>query len=1380
LVNYGMAFDAAIQAPNMTVASLETRFHATGAPQVNTATFRVAAIHMTDATIHQSVNMGGAYRPVQAVIGKPNTDIICKANIACIDLRNANDINDTSWKMPDIDIGGPTGTVIVNAAGNLQVFSVDHPAQGVNTAADFEQSFNFKAFDATVSVKQEACPVEGMAEEIVAVIKGEATIGLPSLSDGAGNAGESAGGLDGDTPSLQVSFMLCQSKFREAMLFFDASPPGIPAGASGMIIESLGGKVTAGDDYVQIALSLGFRSADGATITRGGGTIIIDTRGMFRLEGGVLQEACDSDDPCIGDDGEPMADLVTVFSVDGQLQVAWNPLDILVEVSISYEDWISGFLRMHMWRGQGWQNAYHWLPDDDAFHFTGVIGATFNLKEGRIGEFFGVELPPKDIEISVEIAFGEFCSNEACTQYEWGVQGKVTVLEFTIGVFIGKSSGVDFFLGDKDKKLIDQAFVSAAGLQATDVVPASLISDLADAKVLDIPKDLTACTATSTGDRCTFSIAAGTAEALFAVAWSEGTLPTVLLHTPDGTTISANGLNPDADESAKVGAAVYRMEAGGTVRMSYSGEEVFFTVMNPAVGDWTLTLENLTGKEFYNIVYAANTPAPQLTLTAPNNVVAGATLGIDWTVEPLDSTANVTLGYVPAASYTAALAAGRPISSTPIGPAVPAIDGHYEWTIGALVTGNYYIQARIDHPVHGVSFSYSPGTFRYEDLTPPAVPVGLFLGNPLGSDNGLIAHWKRNNDVDLYGYEVLYNTPDLDAPGGMRQRMQRIVPSDRFTAHPTHEQVRLVGLLPGVESTVCVRAIDISGNVSACSAPAVAAPQGPFYALGYTLELTQLTAGLDRSLNARWSITGVGSPSGYMLSWARGCAAGYAGPPAAEGQSNLDVGNVTQFHLSGLPAGNYRVAVRGYEAIGALRKVPIRFSNHSNSLTAVVSNGVDNNGDGLADDWAAYFGVTDAALDSDGDLLTNGQEFGLGLNPTRRDSDDDGVDDNDELNLFDTDPCDPADAPDGVDALTLVVKTQSREDSLRFKKAANEGGSPVQRLRVSTRGVGRLNYEVSADRPWIKLSKNGGGPLHWANRFETVEVTVDTNGMAPGFYTGNVVVLGFGDNPVMHALQRVPVRLWVLHDKVHVDTRVSGTVFLDANQNGVQDAGETTLLSAIPIEVLGATGAVLATVETNGAGLFNIDALPYASYGLRANHPDYTVTTANPLPVVLRSGADFVLGLAIGLTPRDPNAPGDDDSDGDTVLDRDEDVNGDGNLANDDTDGDGIADYLDADDDGDTVPTKDERSRGDSDNDGIPNYRDADDDGDSILTIEEVAQGDTDADGIPNFLDRDDDGDGVDTLLEGRADSNMNGIPDYLDPATALTLHRVLLPVVYR
>ncbi|MEY8847508.1 hypothetical protein AB9K26_01735 [Psychroserpens sp. XS_ASV72] len=64
------------------------------------------------------------------------------------------------------------------------------------------------------------------------------------------------------------------------------------------------------------------------------------------------------------------------------------------------------------------------------------------------------------------------------------------------------------------------------------------------------------------------------------------------------------------------------------------------------------------------------------------------------------------------------------------------------------------------------------------------------------------------------------------------------------------------------------------------------------------------------------------------------------------------------------------------------------------------------------------------------------------------------------------------------------------------------------------------------------------------------------------------------------------------------------------------------------------------------------------------------------------------------------------DSDGDGILDIDEDVNGDGNLDNDDTDGDGIPNYLDEDDDGDGVNTADE----DRDNDGNPANDDSDGD----------------------------------------------------------------------
>ena len=75
-----------------------------------------------------------------------------------------------------------------------------------------------------------------------------------------------------------------------------------------------------------------------------------------------------------------------------------------------------------------------------------------------------------------------------------------------------------------------------------------------------------------------------------------------------------------------------------------------------------------------------------------------------------------------------------------------------------------------------------------------------------------------------------------------------------------------------------------------------------------------------------------------------------------------------------------------------------------------------------------------------------------------------------------------------------------------------------------------------------------------------------------------------------------------------------------------------------------------------------------------------------------------------------------DDSDNDGVFDVYEDINGDNNLDNDDTDQDGTPNYLDEDDDGDGVNTADEDYDGDNDptnddtdGDGIPNYLDAND-----------------------------------------------------------------------
>lgn len=108
-----------------------------------------------------------------------------------------------------------------------------------------------------------------------------------------------------------------------------------------------------------------------------------------------------------------------------------------------------------------------------------------------------------------------------------------------------------------------------------------------------------------------------------------------------------------------------------------------------------------------------------------------------------------------------------------------------------------------------------------------------------------------------------------------------------------------------------------------------------------------------------------------------------------------------------------------------------------------------------------------------------------------------------------------------------------------------------------------------------------------------------------------------------------------------------------------------------------------------------------------------------------------------------------------------------------DTDGDNTADYLDSDDDGDSLPTLTECVSGvpclDSDSDAAPNYLDPDDDGDHIRTLDEIQDSnelgvlDVDLDGMVNWLDTDADGDDSPDSVEGRS-SSPQGIPGYLDP----------------
>ena len=85
-------------------------------------------------------------------------------------------------------------------------------------------------------------------------------------------------------------------------------------------------------------------------------------------------------------------------------------------------------------------------------------------------------------------------------------------------------------------------------------------------------------------------------------------------------------------------------------------------------------------------------------------------------------------------------------------------------------------------------------------------------------------------------------------------------------------------------------------------------------------------------------------------------------------------------------------------------------ASSSVSSLAGFEDSLDDNNDGIPDSWNTFYGVSDPNGDSDGDLLTNYQEYLAGTDPTKRDSDGDGFTDAQEANLF-SDPNNESSSP---------------------------------------------------------------------------------------------------------------------------------------------------------------------------------------------------------------------------------------------------------------------------------------------------------------------------------------------------------------------------------
>ncbi len=550
----------------------------------NTQSF--TSIYMRNARITHDAKLGGAWNFVRGVIlpsgiGPSGGPSACQGH--CVTLL-AND-GSPNWKMPDVNVNNYAKTVMLSQAGELQVFSTDHPlaSQRPNVAANF----SFRTFGASVEVTEEPCPGSSNPQKVT-VIKGSTKLALPGL------------GSDTDPDQMIAStFTLCESKLHEVSLTF-TSEPGIPvAQPPVMFVDMVGGKITINPDYTVVQLQIGFYMGTGLPkIYKGKGTVTIDTRGLFDIQA----------------KGRVMG----VMDSTGHLWVAWNPMDLGISAQGYFpreDNWmLKGGWYAHMWRGQGWQHRYNWLPDNDAFHLTASYQAEFRIKKGQIFEWALMDMPPDDISIGVELSFGQFCANSNCTEYQWGIKGKVEIAGFDIGLYLNlecdalKAAYVappaailcfSFILGSDSHILIDQ-YGGGKPLSPSNVAraqgggpaqprsnyqPVNLdVRGVANPSAPRVDQPLTVTTATGSF--------------LVGLTWDRGA-PQLSLIRPDNVEISASN------------AATYGVVVSPTLNA------ILFGVKNPIAGMWAARISNATPTDNYRLAFFANKRAPVLEFTAP-------------------------------------------------------------------------------------------------------------------------------------------------------------------------------------------------------------------------------------------------------------------------------------------------------------------------------------------------------------------------------------------------------------------------------------------------------------------------------------------------------------------------------------------------------------------------------------------------------------------------------------------------------------------------------------------------------------------------------------------------------------------------------------------
>lgn len=1045
-------------------------------------------------TIVQPTALGGAWREVQALIlpygrglGAGGGPPYCTGY--CLDLRHPADSPSQerrTWKLPDIEITGQAQTLVYNRPGEVNVFSSDHP----NAVNDVGVPFSFRTFEGQVQVTRDTCPPGGTGNKVT-VIRGYTNIALPGL------------GSDTD-PSQMVSasFTLCQNELHQVEFHFDTAPssphplPPIPVGTTGVFLTHVGGTVTIdpAQDTVAATIHIRYQSgAGGETLQSRMSTVTIDTRGLFDVQTGGT--------------------IVGWVNYDGHVWVTWSPiLDVGVEVEVTLFDtaafYVGGHVAAHVWQGQGWQGQYYWLPADSAIHASGSFAAELRINQGFIKIKWAPDLPPWDIKFGITLAFGEFCKNDSCSDYEWGVKAVISepwTLGFDLGFYIGFESGLDLVLGSDGHVLVDQ--YGSKRTTGPDVVVADKPYNLHHVTVPDPLADPYTHTLT---------ITQYTGSALVGLGWLNlGRSPELTLLTPGG------------QEVTPANAASY----GISVTEAITGR--LYGLRDPLPGEWQAKVSNIQGDENYHLIFFANKKPPQVDLLTPP---AGGEpwyndagpYALEWAASDVspDVDMRISLYYsltgvpvlTPSQQYSGVIVENWPLTS-----------GSYDWDVTYMATGDYHVYARVTNghnkryqprptitgtnQIPGVVTVQAPGVLHIVDDTPPAASAWT---NWIEFDGALKVCWEVSAEHDLAGYLIHYSAPDYI--GNYLEHDLRVHATVVYSDTEPRQQCARIGGLPNGDSIPYdVYVYDTSGNVSS-----------PVSELGVPL------AGARDQAPAPGTASGtVGPGHAAVISWTEAetptLVAGYLlyyaadylpGPGqgdsgATEGPSPIDVGNVLNYTLHGLEPGRlYHFAVQPYDDDGRLGPISL-------DLPLLLTDNLDDNGDGMPDDWATAYNLVNPYDDPDGDCLTNlfeylyWEETSRPIHPRQFDSDTDYFSDGEEFHAG-SNPVDSLDWPSKQD---FQPRMHLDRQELTFHAGTGDAYVPAQYVRIDNYGGGTLTLTASTTTPWLTANLVG-------NR---LQVGIDKTGLTMGYYEGTITIQGeeSARSCTQNSPQTVTVELWL-------------------------------------------------------------------------------------------------------------------------------------------------------------------------------------------------------------------------------------------------------------